>query len=141
MSRNAVLALLLFAVSLPVCHAADALPQRAVARIGDYRFYHGPGIRMAALSPDGKHIASLRDSDVIVLWDTGTGERFRKLRFPETRFDGVHRETVHLTAVSPLERESVRCWGERVVWIGSDFDGLLELPSGRSSVDDDRFRD
>ncbi|HTU22387.1 MAG TPA: hypothetical protein VMG10_30385 [Gemmataceae bacterium] len=83
--------------------AAEALPPRALARIGDHRFYHGPRIDCAALSPDGRLAASAAEypryshgiainyiSDkerdaydpVIILWDTATAERLRELRVP-----------------------------------------------------------
>jgi WD40 repeat protein len=74
------------------------LPPRALAQLGNHRFYHGPGIECAVLSPDGKYVASAaqvpcyfrhttdRERDdyepVIVLWDAATGERNRKLRAP-----------------------------------------------------------
>jgi WD40 repeat protein len=89
---------LLVCVLSPLSLAADELPPRAVARIGDYRFYHGPGIECAVLSPDGSRIASAarypsyfkyvsgKDFDaydqVIVLWDAATGKRVRELRVP-----------------------------------------------------------
>jgi WD40 repeat protein len=92
--------------------AAEPLPPRALARIGDHRFYHGPGLTCAALSPDGRRIASAaqyefdtwvtnfktgssfqytrhisdqqRDAydPIIVLWDAATRERLRELRVP-----------------------------------------------------------
>jgi WD40 repeat protein len=77
---------------------ADELPPRALARLGDYRFYHGPGIECAVLSSDGSRVASAaRYSDhntqvsdqerqryncTIVVWDAATGERVRELRAP-----------------------------------------------------------
>ncbi|HEY7424229.1 MAG TPA: PQQ-binding-like beta-propeller repeat protein [Gemmataceae bacterium] len=62
---------------------AEPLPPRALARIGDHRFYHGPGLRCAVLSPDGRRIASAASDSVIVLWDAATGERLRALRAPQ----------------------------------------------------------
>src|SRR5262249_6344561 len=77
---------------------ADELPSRALARLGDYRFYHGPGIECAVLSPDGSRVASAaRYSDhntqvsdqerqryncTIVVWNAATGQRVRELRAP-----------------------------------------------------------
>jgi WD40 repeat protein len=72
---------------------AESLPPRALARIGDHRFYHGPGIACAVLSPDGRRAASAvhypvtddeRDAytRAIVLWDAVTGERLRELLVP-----------------------------------------------------------
>ncbi len=77
---------------------AEPLPPRALARIGDHRFYHGPGIECAALSPDGRRVASSASypdyyhhitakernnyDSVIILWDAASGERLRELRVP-----------------------------------------------------------
>src|SRR5262249_37709910 len=73
-------------------------PARALARLGDYRFYHGPRIQSAVLSPDGSRVASVaqysddntqvsdqerqRYNRTIVVWDAATGERLRELRAP-----------------------------------------------------------
>jgi WD40 repeat protein len=97
MSRALALLLSLSALP-PALRAADELPPRALARIGDYRFYHGPGIRCAILSPDGRRIASAADypsylrhvtdkqrqdyNRVILLWDAATGERLREVEVP-----------------------------------------------------------
>jgi WD40 repeat protein len=77
---------------------AEPLPPRAVARLGSYQFYHGPGIRCAVLSPDGTRAASAaalpsyfrhvpaEDRNAyetsVVVWDAATGERVRELRLP-----------------------------------------------------------
>src|ERR1700739_3123199 len=75
-------------------YGTESLPPRALARIGDHHFYHGPDIQCAVLSPDGRRAASAanyavyhhvgdKERDVynrlIVLWDTNTGERLREL--------------------------------------------------------------
>ena len=93
------LLLLIVAPGFSPSHArsAEPLPPRAVAQIGDHRFYHGPGITDAVLSPDGKRIASVASNDsdylttaerdaynrTIVLWDAATGERLREMRVPQ----------------------------------------------------------
>jgi WD40 repeat protein len=81
--------------------AEEPLPPRALARIGDHRFYHGPGITCAVLSPDGKRVASAAQyylssrylvtkkervayDPFIVLWDATTGERLHEMRVPHT---------------------------------------------------------
>ncbi len=100
------LLLLIVAPGFSPSHArsAEPLPPRALAQIGDHRFYHGPGITCAVLSPDGKYIASAahdltieeeRDSynRTIIVWDAATGERLRKLRVPH--------EEILLLAFSP----------------------------------------
>ena len=92
------------ALPRPEVLAGEALPPRALARIGDHRFYHGPDITCAVLSPDGRRIASAaydpttdaeQDfySRTIVLWDAATGERLREMRV-------AHRE-IRLLAFSP----------------------------------------
>jgi WD40 repeat protein len=74
--------------------SAARLPPRALARIGSHRFYHGPGIVCAVLSPDGLRAASaanysetdfVKDDEydrTIVLWDTTTGERLKEMLVP-----------------------------------------------------------
>ena len=77
---------------------AEELPPRALARLGDHHFYHGPGVTCAVLSPEGRHVASaatypcyckyLGDKEreayerIIVLWEAATGERVRDLTVP-----------------------------------------------------------
>lgn len=62
MSNKPILPVVLLTVTmgLPRTGAlgANELPPRAVARLGSYRFYHGPGIECAVLSPDGSRVAS-----------------------------------------------------------------------------------
>jgi WD40 repeat protein len=86
-------------LSIPPVRAADELPPRALARLGDQRFYHGPWITSAVLSPDGSRIASVASipsffrtvpdeksgvyNRTIVLWDATTGERIREMVAPE----------------------------------------------------------
>jgi hypothetical protein len=56
--RSPCRVLLLVLCVLSPAPAADELPPRALARLGDYRFYHGPEIACAVLSPDGSRVAS-----------------------------------------------------------------------------------
>lgn len=85
MTNKTILPLLIVTTALPRTGvlAAEPLPPRALARIGDYRFYHEPGIMCAVLSPDGRRIASTAADPVIVLWDAATGERLCQLRVPQ----------------------------------------------------------
>ncbi|HEX4608759.1 MAG TPA: PQQ-binding-like beta-propeller repeat protein, partial [Urbifossiella sp.] len=87
------------AALLPAAVVAADLPAGAIARIGDYRFYHGPGFQCAVLSPDGRRAASAagplpfthhvtdRDREeygrTLILWDTATGDRLREMKVGE----------------------------------------------------------
>ena len=51
MTIGTILVIALAAVLPPIARGAEDLPARAVARVGDHRFYHGPGLTRAALSP------------------------------------------------------------------------------------------
>ncbi len=77
--------------------SAEELPPRAVTRIGDHRFYHGPGLDGAVLSPNGRRVASRATylfvlhhtaaeskayEKAIIVWDAATGERLRELEVP-----------------------------------------------------------
>jgi WD40 repeat protein len=75
-------------------HVPVPLPARAVARLGSLRWYHGPGVSLAVLSPDGRLAASCAQiperervpaeraevERAIILWDALTGERLREIR-------------------------------------------------------------
>ncbi|HJZ90364.1 MAG TPA: WD40 repeat domain-containing protein, partial [Gemmataceae bacterium] len=132
MSSRAILRAVLATLAvLPPAVGANELPPRAVARIGDHRFYHGPGVRCAALSPDGSRVASAAavpiyfhhatDKDrepydrTIVLWDAATGERLREIRVP--------RGTVDSLAFSPN--------GKRIAAVGGSGITLSEVETGR----------
>ena len=72
------------------------LPRQALSRLGTDRWFHGPHIRQAAISPDGRIVASTSEevwwyegettkytSDkTITLWDSATGKRIRELEVP-----------------------------------------------------------
>jgi WD40 repeat protein len=84
---------LVFLCVLSGALSAAELPPRAIAQIGSHRFYHGPGIKCAALSPDGTRVASIAEAPrlvdqrqvterTIVLWDAVTGERIREVQSP-----------------------------------------------------------
>jgi WD40 repeat protein len=82
----------------PVNDVSEPLPLHAIARMGTYRFFHGPQIRHAVLSPDGGIIASASDEalwyegentkyfgdKLLVLWDSSTGKPLRKVQLPQT---------------------------------------------------------
>src|SRR5262245_52140508 len=54
------------------------LPDGAVARLGTTRFRQGTPVRVAAVSPDGTHIATA-DDGTVHLWDAATGRLARDL--------------------------------------------------------------
>lgn len=60
----------------------DPLPAGARARLGSTRFRVGGNIAAAALSPDGKWIASTNNVDTVTLTDPTTGKEIRRFRLP-----------------------------------------------------------
>jgi WD40 repeat protein len=82
-----------FLLSLAVCLlslavlAADELPPRAVARLGDYRFYHGDKLGCYAINYDGRRVATgdcgiSADHCQVIVWDGTTGEELRRWKIP-----------------------------------------------------------
>jgi WD40 repeat protein len=124
---------------------AEPLPPRALARLGDHRFYHGPGITCAVLSPDGRRIASAASGDypcliyrtleeraaysrVIVVWDARTGERFRERRVPQGQIGhlGFSPDGKRLAVAYTLSDEKAgilvfKVESGKSVWHKSDF--------------------
>ena len=99
----------------PIDGVDEQLPRHAIARMGNCRFFHGPYVRHAALSPDGKIIASSSEevwwyegeattyiSDkIVVIWDSTTGKRLRELHVPHAPvFDFVFSPDSKQLAVS-----------------------------------------
>jgi WD40 repeat protein len=90
-------------LSEPVDGIDEPLPPQAIARMGSYRFYHGPGVSTAVLSPNGQMIASASSrafyyadekvqnayERIIVLWDSATGKRVRELQVPHPPVYGL----------------------------------------------------
>src|SRR5580765_5302770 len=86
----------------PASQNTGELPPGAFAQFGNHRFYHGPGIRRAIFSPDGKRIASVASYDgyrhvsdkvrqeyarTIIIWNAATGERLREIMSPDSDGD------------------------------------------------------
>ena len=78
--------------------AADELPPRAVARLGDYRFYHGDHMGLVAINHDGSRVVTADEMfpDVshtqrlsAVLWNAATGQEIRRWTFSEGEITAV----------------------------------------------------
>jgi WD40 repeat protein len=63
----------------PLPHDGEPLPPGALARLGGSRWRHGSTIVRSALSPDGKRLATVSNSSVVV-WEIATGKVL--FRFP-----------------------------------------------------------
>lgn len=60
-----------------VDRSGDPLPPGAVARLGTTAFRHARQISAAAVSPDGRFVATASEGRAIYLWDATTGRRVR----------------------------------------------------------------
>src|SRR5262249_55512961 len=57
----------------------ESLPPGAIARLGTNAFRHSGSVSAAAVSPDGRLIATAADGRAIYLWDAATGRRLREI--------------------------------------------------------------
>ncbi|MGH7173448.1 MAG: WD40 repeat domain-containing protein, partial [Gemmataceae bacterium] len=137
----------MMAPSRPGMLAGEALPPRALARIGDHRLYHGPGITCAALSPDGRRVASAahypsessisdkeRDAydPVIVLWDAVTGKRLCEVRAPQA--------PIWKIAFSPDSKRLAAYWSRKSAGKKEGV-GVFEVETGKLLWQRDDVRD
>jgi WD40 repeat protein len=108
---------------LPVDLVGDPLPPGALARCGTTRLRHGGRICCAAVSPDGKMVASVGDAlhvdqevdPVIRLWDAATGKELRQCRghlLPPVwvRFSPDGSTLASLSAVGMRKEQTVHLW-------------------------------
>jgi WD40 repeat protein len=100
--------------------------------MGTDRLFHGPHIQRAALSPDGRIIASTSEEiwwyegkttkyisdNSIVLWDSATGKRLRALRVPHAPVFGF--------VFSPNGRQLAASFGRETSGIA-----VLDIESGK----------
>jgi WD40 repeat protein len=142
----------------------DPLPDGAVARLGTLRFSHSaPNFLRAAISPDGKIIASIANVPVriaygqpsnaiapnrllIRLWDRATGKVLREIDYgnatfcygprftPDGKYLAVH--TPHLIRLLPFatgESEHINLWS------AASLEGYCFSPDGRKVLAWDEF--
>ncbi len=60
----------------------DALPPRALVRLGTRRLRHDEFVTAAAYSPDGKQVAALDCNNDLVIWDLSSGKALHRLSAP-----------------------------------------------------------
>jgi RNA polymerase sigma factor (sigma-70 family) len=69
----------------PVDSLVDALPERAVSRLGTLRFRGTATIDQIVVVPGGKQLLALSRYDAISLWDAATGAEIRRFEAPRSR--------------------------------------------------------
>lgn len=57
----------------------DALPEGAIARLGDPRLRHHASVQVGDFSPDGKIFAAYEGGREIICWDTTSGRQARRV--------------------------------------------------------------
>jgi WD40 repeat protein len=139
---------LLVCVLSPLSLAAEELPPRAVARLGDYRFYHGNDLGYVAISYDGRRVLT-GDFDSVagpqrlfILWNATTGTEIRRWKLSDGSLScvafspdgkqfavGVNGDQVKPNFVLLFEAEMGKlvrrldAFKNGVSWIGFSLDG------------------
>lgn len=124
--------------------AAGAMPDGAVARLGDSRLRHAGQPLCVAFTPDGKRVLSGGEDGVLRIWDAATGVPVSTVSFPDTYLRQIrytHRESrlaIHLSSsrVRFLDPTTLKAVDEFVGELGPDMsisaDGKLiaHVPAG-----------
>ncbi len=68
---------------VPLPNPGGAMPEGAIARLGDSRLRHAALPRCVAFSPDSKRVFSGGEDAMLRVWDADTGESLNTLQFPD----------------------------------------------------------
>jgi WD40 repeat protein len=149
--RLLVLGTMMMGVAPSAGRSAEPLPPRALARLGDHRCYHGPRLKCAALSGDGRFLGSsswyddllcglkknqeVPQDGVIVLWDAASGEHLRELRVPHAGIqqlafsrDGTRLATVYDISLRKMGVAIFATESGKRLWQKRDFDDRVSNP-------------
>ncbi|HEV3143976.1 MAG TPA: sigma-70 family RNA polymerase sigma factor, partial [Gemmataceae bacterium] len=106
----------------------DALPDRALARLGTVRLRHKDMVASAAFTGDGKTVIAADGDGNLVYWDVSTGKEIRRV--------AAHRGVIHALAVSSDGGTLASGgWGEVALW-----ETATAKPLARWTVDNDAIK-